>query len=328
MKVVLVRSPAKLLEANEIGFGWPWEKFCEFSNAQDLIKKMKSSEHKPGRHKNQIIRYFDITDGDIVLVPLPYSFALATATSEKCFEKGVDYGENRIRVKYLRDKSGKVIRTPRGELSQGLSARLRIRQTVASLEDYQDEVFKIFKDIEASKLPYGRSGAVDAEETRRRSELSDVLLSNLKNGDTWIKAGGDGLELIVKELLDAEGYITEVPAKNSEVAGADVDIIAQSKGRLSYQPLLIQVKHHKGETNSSGINQLINTKHDGVKWLITSATLSESADQKAKESGIEVMDGEGLVEWILDSVALLKPETLHKLGLSVVPQVLEKFVSK
>ena len=57
--------------------------------------------------------------------------------------------------------------------------------------------------------------------------------------------------------------------------------------------------------------------------FITSAVPSQAALQRAGRCGILVMDGAELVDWIYDCIGTLSSDTLHMLGISTLPQIME-----
>ncbi|UOO86504.1 restriction endonuclease [Neisseria arctica] len=146
-------------------------------------------------------------------------------------------------------------------------------------------------------------------------------------GNTWLAAGGNGLERLVKELLEIEGYSAKIESKNQSSGIADIDISAEKIDRFNQCRLLIQVKHHKGETNSHGLKQLIayddNDETDAQKWLITTADLSDASKQLAEANQIRVMNGKALVDWIDESLEYLSVGTKQRLGIINVPQLVK-----
>lgn len=135
------------------------------------------------------------------------------------------------------------------------------------------------------------------------------------------------MERLVKELLEIEGYSAKIESKNQSSGIADIDISAEKIDRFNQCRLLIQVKHHKGETSNHGLKQLIaydtNDETDVQKWLITTADLSDTSKQLAEDNQIRVMNGKELVNWIDESLEYLSVGTKQQLGIINVPQLVK-----
>ncbi|SOB77862.1 hypothetical protein SAMN04488490_3697 [Marinobacter sp. LV10R510-11A] len=94
-KIYLVRSPAKLISENQAGHGWSQINFSEASSVEELLGLFSDKGIDPGRRRKQIKRFFSISKGDIVVVPLHGAVALGYATGTRSYAKGVSFGENR-----------------------------------------------------------------------------------------------------------------------------------------------------------------------------------------------------------------------------------------
>lgn len=148
---VMVRSP-KLIKNNQIGYGWASVNFSQFETVKDLIDQGFKGIGR-GRQTNQIKRYFNLKQGDYVIVPFSGAVAVAEIIGEKSYQpvtEGIQYGENRISVRYLKHKDGYFI--PRGNLSTALQNRLKIRMTVCDLNEFSDELYKHIESIKNDKL--------------------------------------------------------------------------------------------------------------------------------------------------------------------------------
>lgn len=104
--------------------------------------------------------------------------------------------------------------------------------------------------------------------------------------------------------MKCEGYETEVLPKNKFTGQADADIRAIKKDSFMSKKIFVQVKHHSGYSGRHGIEQIINVlalkeyeEYDGC--FITSAMVTDDARKLADKNGIEVMDGNRLVELII-----------------------------
>lgn len=322
-KVYLMRSPYELVDADLAGYGWPQVNFSEASTLDELVSTFRNRNIDVGRQMNQIKRFYSIKAGDIVVVPLPRAIAIGFATGSKSYEKGIDYGENRIGVNFLRHEDNSIMRIARSDLTGAFSSRLKIRMTVVSLSEFQDEVLAIIERIK-SKGAAALDSHIKALEEEAEKDLKNKLLQNICNGKTYLESGGYGLEKLVTELLKAEGYNAKILNKVAFEGHADADILAVREDRFTSTTLLIQVKHHEGTTGFHAVRQLeaIDEELNAQKWIVTSATMSPPAKEAAEQHGINIIEGEGLVDWIIEQVNNLPVETRHKLGICSVPTLL------
>lgn len=322
-RVFLVRSPYELVDLDQAGYGWPQLNFSEFESLDELISTVRTRDIDVGRQLNQIKRFYSIKSGDIVIVPLPRAIAIGYATGTKSYEKGIDYGENRIGVNFLRHEDDTILRIARTDLTGAFSSRLKIRMTVVSLGEFKDEVMSIIERTKSNGAT-ALDSHVQALEEKAQQQLKQQLLQNICSGKTYLESGGYGLEKLVAELLRAEGYDAKILDKATFEGNADADIFAVREDRFSSTTLLVQVKHHGGITGFQAVRQLeaIDEELQAQKWIVTSAKMSQSAKEAAELQGINVIEGEGLVDWIVEQAGNLSPKTLLKLGISSVPTLL------
>jgi restriction system protein len=322
-KVTLVRSPSKLIAENLAGYGWPQVNFSEAEDAASLMALFADKGLDTGRQRNQMKRFFSIQEGDIVVVPLHRAAAFGIATGTRSYAKGVAYGENRIGVEYFRHEDGSVVRVPRSELPEALSTRLKIRMSVVSLAEFKDDIVRIIHQIKDSGAARFDSH-IQQLEADALTSLREQLLNNIRAGKTHLESGGIGLEKLVAELLHTEGYATKILAKTAFEGSADADIEAFREDRFTSNKLLIQVKHHTGNTGQHALRQLQQLDdEDGLqKWLITTGYVQQELVEEAEGQGIGVMDGERFAEWVVERASQLSQKTLNRLGLSTGPSLL------
>jgi len=322
-RFVLVRSPRELVEDNLIGYGWGNVNFSKFTTAKDLIAHFNKNNIDYRRQKNQIRRFFNISEGDVVIVPMGSSFAIGHATNTKSYGSGIRHGDNRIAVNFLRNNDGKLIKIPNKRPSTGFASRLKIRQTVASLDEFEDEIMGLLQSLEK----YGAASldlhVQELQETAIQ-QLKSTLLSNIRSGKSYLESGGIGLERLVQELLQIEGYQAKIPSKSQHEGIADTDIEAVRTDRFSSTRLIIQVKHHQGMTGTHGIKQLnaVEEEENVLRWLITTASVSDEVKAFADSCNVQVMDGELFVEWLYEHLGNLSPMTLNRLGVALIPTLL------
>lgn len=274
-----------------------------------------------GRRLNEIARFLNIKKGDYILVPHWSNIWLAVAGDEYIYDvnsKDIDLA-NQLQVNFIKDKDGNTRCVDRNQLSERLSRRLHLRgATVLDLCDFKNEIERIFNDEE-----YSVSRVAAEQEDKLVRDFKSKLLLNIRKGNVYLKSGGIGLEELVRELFECEKYTAQVLSKRAFKGYGDADVRAESK----FQSILIQVKHHDGDTDIWGIEQLKEIKKNGEDneydklMLITSGNINEAVKKEADCHGILTMDGEQLIDWIYENINQLSPNAKAKLGISVVPTI-------
>ncbi len=328
----LVRSCRDIpFEAGAVGVGWCDMEFYRYPDVEELIKAFPTEAgYDLGRNANQIRRFKAIRKGDMIIVPFWGNVAVATAMGEERYDSAYchNHGCNQQRVEFHRDSEGKVRLIPRANLSEALQKRLKIRITIANLDEFHSEL-----DALAANHTAGMSYSWTAEIERRDEELTNKakaqLLDHIRCGRTGLASGGIGLEHLVKELLTIDGFTAEVLGKQAFEGYGDADIKASKTDMLRADEFLIQVKHHDGTTGLWGQQQLMEIKKlqpeefgDCKMVLVTSGDVRDEDKDNAKENGITILDGKDLLDWIFISMAKLHPDTKRRLGISEVPQII------
>lgn len=324
---MMVRSP-KLIKNNQIGYGWNIVDFSQFDNITDLIKQgFKGVD--VGRQTNQIKRYFNLKEGDYVIVPFSGTIAIAEVIGQKShypITEGIQYGENRISVRYLKHNDGYFI--PRSNLSTALQNRLKIRMTVCDLSEFSDELYKHIESIKNDKL-YTWNTEQELKLQQNTEKFKADLLSRLRsNKDINLRSGGIGLEYLIKEVLEAKGYKAHIPAKNEKSGIQDVDIIATRLSEFSEKKegIFIQVKHHAGTTDNHGIRQVAEYEVNEDDYSQIDKVLITTADFKnndfANLHNVTVLAGADFINWIFDNLEYLSEDSLLALGISSLPTLL------
>ena len=332
-KYYLVRSSKSLpLESGLVGVGWDDFPFKDFgSNGDELVEAMRAANWDLGRSSNQIRRYKDIKAGDLIVVPTWGAVAIGEATGEEVFDDSEPYcsnnGSNQHRVRFPMDGKGKVRLLPRTALHEDLQRRLKIRITIADLGEFAAEIENVYSSL-CQGGTYSRDAEVEAQEVCRINAFKDALLANIKAGRTGLQTGGVGMELLVRELLEADGL--EAMGLSKQHFGsstADADIVASKTHALGTQQFLVQVKHHEGQSDD-GVQQLLAIHTDFATEygdhelvLVTSGTLPREARELATKNNIILKEGQDLAQWILDSLPKLTRETRNKLGIMNVPSL-------
>ena len=146
------------------------------------------------------------------------------------------------------------------------------------------------------------------------------MLENIQKGKSNLQTGGIGLENLVCEIMQCEGYESKILAKNKFQGKADADILAIKEDSFMSKKIFVQVKHHNGESGSYGIQQVIYEEYEG--YFITSGFVSDETRKIASENNIDVMDGEELVQLIIDNLDKLSKGTKRSLGICSIPTII------
>lgn len=300
--------------------------FSAHEEIKSLIKDIIEKNGSIGRMTNQVKNYFSLKNGDIVIVPLGKKIAIGRVLGQKYYDplfKG-GHGANQVTVDFFK-KENKVIYIPRSKLKENLESRLKLRTTIGDLSRFSQEIEHIIQNLN----DYGGFDVKNSYQEKSdlyEAEFKKELLDALWKGNTRLKAGGRGLEELVKELLEIEGYsnVYILDKKNGEGI-ADIDIQATSEKNPFLKDILVQVKHHRGETSKHAINQLIayenETATNAYKWVITTGHISDESKLYAEENQINIMEGEQFVDWIYTNLDKLKNITKENLGIVDMPKL-------
>ncbi len=109
MNILLVRSHISIIETDRVGYGWSKVNFSNFSTLPEVIKEIKQQYVKGiGRSTNRIKRFFNLTEGDIVIVPLAKSIAIGIVSGKKTFDLSLTDKKacNLINVNFFRTNEG------------------------------------------------------------------------------------------------------------------------------------------------------------------------------------------------------------------------------
>ncbi len=158
----------------------------------------------------------------------------------------------------------------------------------------------------------------------------DQLLKNIRNGKTNLEAGGRGLEKLIKCLLDLEGYKAEILSKRRFKDLGDADIEANRSDFFGdHQRLLVQVKHHSGQSDAWGAQQLtailetekkVFAEHRLV--LVTTADASPELVEFCEQQDVILITGVELVKWIYEHIDRVPLEWRALLGISRTGEIL------
>lgn len=318
----MVRSSDQMIDKNLIGYGWQVD-FSQFEKVVDVLDAIKHKHGTYGKSRKRIISFFNLKKGDIVVIPTGSSIVLAEVEGERFFQAGSKKSANQISVQFFRDQENKVIKIPRKLLTNSLESRLKVRPSIANLEEFETEIFSIIQNIRKNNryIP----SYFDEQIFEIHEKFKIDLLGAIQTKKTWLESGGRGVENLVVELLEVDGYTAKIQPKNQSNDIADVDIIAIKATRFYQSELLIQVKHHHGYSSDHGIYQLIGYESENPnakKWFITTAEISCNTKKLAENNNISTMDGDGFIEWLVEEINRLSESTRRKLGVIQAPLLL------
>ena len=319
-------------EKGVVAVGWSDFPFRDFQNknTEDLIKKVREGYDESylrdapqylSKKMNEIRRFFGMRTGDRIVVPYWGSIRLATVADDELLYDDKEYDTdlaNQRRVKYVLGADG-FLTLPRNQLSEGLSRRLRVRGTgVGDLTEFGEEIEVLFRGES------GWSSRLQTKIDKLSADFKRQLLDNIRNGKTNLEAGGDGLEKLVRELLEIEGYHARILPKTAFQGIADADIDASKADKVTEVKLLVQVKHHSGVSDLWGTIQLLKARQQreyaGHRLvLVTTANASRDLDEECNKQDIVLIDGKELASWIYALVGKISTDTRNKLGISDVP---------
>jgi restriction system protein len=329
-KYYLVRTIPELVEKGVVGVGWVDFHFNEIPNAETAIQAITEEWGSARRWGNQIRRFYDIAEGDIVVAPIPYAVVIGKATGGLFFDPAYYDADraNQRRVNFPRDKEGRVLAIPRTSFSEAFQRRLRVQGiTVNDLAEFADDIRSAMASLEHGSN-YSWVNQIHEEISRQRQNFKLKLLANIQSGKTNLQTGGKGLENLVCELLKKEGYDARVLSTRHFGSFADADVQASRSDRCTVVKLFVQVKLHQGFSNEHGIRQLeeIRKVHAGEyddheHVFVTSASVTEELRKAAEKSGVTVIAGPELADWISDHIGHLEEKTKLALGIYEVPAV-------
>lgn len=320
------------LKNNVVAVGWSDVDFSRFPDSSALREEVRKTYYSENdraqqtisKRLNEVERFKNIRKGDYIIVPF-YSFiAIAEAEADEIYSEK-DYpldlaNQRRVAYRYV-DEHPLLI--PRNELKEGLQRRLRVRgSSVSNLFEFQDEIEKIFN---TESYSYSQT-MIDAEK-KEIEKLKKELLANIQNGKTNLQTGGIGLERLICEIMQCEGYEAKVLAKNKFPGGADADISASKVDDFMEKHIFVQVKHHSGYSGVEGIKQVqqaleLDEYKECEGCFITSALITNDVRLYAEQAGIKTIDGKELVDMIIRNSNKLSAETKYSLGLSTIPHVI------
>ena len=327
----------EFLKKDVVAVGWSAVDFSKY-NADELYGVIwenyyKNSSKRPqtiGLYLSQALMFKNIRENDRIIVPYGSNVLMAEATEVELYSqdaRNLDLANQR-KVVYKRDGSVPIV-MQRNFLSEGLQRRLKVMgRAVSNLNEFGEEIERIFAEFK--EMVQSFDTLIRKKEKNEEERFKKDLLDRIQNGKTYLQTGGRGLEELVCELMQCEGYESKILSKMAFPNSADADIESIKEDSFASHKILVQVKHHHGYSGEWGLQQLNairemnNEKYlDYNYMLITSAMVGENVKKKALEMDIDIKDGYDLVDLIYNNIGKLSPETKRKLGISLVPHLSE-----
>lgn len=298
------------LRDNVIGLGWSRANGLDIERDWDKFKRIirtaypelyADNNRSLGNAAGSMWRFFhEMRVGDVVVVPVPGSqFRAAEVTSPPYFVESavdVDFAWRRS-VKWLTASP-----VPRSHAPNSLQKRMKARQTAVDATDLLAEIGAALRATHPISFRTAvLSGAKGVVAQAIQESVTDAQLEDL-----------------VMRLARTGGAHTFKPPKNSGKPG-DADVIATYDLRIANQDSTVkvayQVKQHQGESDESGVQQLLDrmaAEPDIAHGVFVTAAdkVSERARTLAEENDIIVLAEAELVEWILSvGLARLDPDS-------------------
>lgn len=185
-----------------------------------------------------------------------------------------------------------------------LTSRLKIRQTNADITDISNSVKQAIESKKKDKPLNFYDDAIEKLIPEMLNQIVDQL-------------NPDKFEILIKKYTEKLGANATVLSKNQHGKKdyADADVVALFDNIKV--AILIQAKHHKGETNDWAVEQINNyikqledpnyeldidaDNYTYIPWVIsTCEDFSDEAKNKAKDSKIRLINGKEFARMILE----------------------------
>ena len=265
--------------------------------------------------------------GDVILVPLPYSFALCKIVDDKIFtnatmdpdilidDSGREYRPDTNDPRYLYANGlfadigfyRRIEFLPgiipfqnmisRWDYADGaLSSRMKIRQTNSDISELDESVEIAYQSWK------------DQKPINFKAQLQEIAAPRIKSL-MQRQLNDEKMEILVQQYFRAIGATRiEIPGKTeSKTEEGDADCVA------FFEPLriaiLVQVKHHSEMTRDWAVDQIraFAKNHDYGEyqtslWVISSCDqFTEDAVDLAKDNNVRLITGKGFAEMLLNT---------------------------
>lgn len=146
--------------------------------------------------------------------------------------------------------------------------------------EQKDEVLKLFKKEDGTKIT---EESIEIE----NKEFSQTLIENARESlkDAINQLSPDDMEELVKEVLNAMGYIAR---RSKKGADRGVDVFASKDGLGLEDPrIFVEVKHRTGQMHSEDIRKFMGGRQSSDKCLyVSTGGFTKDAKYEAERSSI------------------------------------------
>ena len=284
---------------------------------------MAMDEQGYGRPRNRwnLWRFVnEMEEGDLVVVPFPYSFFICRITDNEVLTNEsispdllVDCDGNKVTLRedgYLYNSAGNYVDLgfyrkveilekdiPRdGYADQALYSRMKIRQTHANINDLKESISSAVETFRRGKPVNLRESVMESA-----APLALEKIRGLQNDSKF--------ESLVEWYLKSLGANrVETPWRGESPSEAgDADKVAYFDN-IGFA-IMVQIKKHSGITDDWAVTQIkaYSTNHNfgeysTALWVVSSGDgFSEEAMRLAEEAGVRLVDGLQFSRMILDA---------------------------
>lgn len=337
-------------ERSLVAVGWSGVNFSEGrQNVEALLQRVEEVHYQGGvsprlvgRKKAEIRRFLEIQKGDILVVPCYKGFYLAVSTGEYIYDSAEMQRDmaNQLRVSFLKDDAGKPLFFSRSGKNTALVSKLGVPGFTVLTYGDPEVTAKIDALLQDGK-DTSDAAQVAAREGRAMEEIKKTLAAVLQDYKKQsLDHGGEGFERLVADLFAASGFAVQKLSKQCGDGKADADVLAIRDCALGDEfktAYFVQVKHHTGLTDSTGLNQIVQFKEmiekagvyefrggksgggitlakDNIRYVfLTSAQFDPDIQPLADDRGIILIDGNRLAEMLWEKIDQLE-DLRHQLG--------------
>lgn len=224
---------------------------------------------------NSFVNKMSINDYVLTYDPSSRIYYAGKIIGEYHYDKKIELGlHNTRKVKWNKKQISRDL------ISNSTKNSLGSPQTIFQLNNEQkQEIIKLLNN--GNNLP--NEDEIKEENNENSKNLIENAKENLK--DSLQSLDADEMEELVKEILNAMGYIANISQK-----GADrgVDIFASKDGLGLEEPrIFVEVKHRKGRMGSQEIRTFLGGRQQSDKCLyVSTGGYSKDARYEAERSKI------------------------------------------
>ena len=349
--IVRIRERVEdFVKNSKVAVGWSETDFTKYINDPEGLKSAVNNKYYSkdgiapttrGRKLNEVKRFINIEENDIILVPGYRCFYIGSATNQFSYDK-VNYKDdlaNQLQVDFKKDENNEPMSFARDGKNTALATKLGVRGFTV-LEITNSAIIKSIEELLESDTDMSEADKVIKKENQGLAEFKKSLKDVLPQYESLsLNAKGRGFEDLIKELMECDGYKAEILSNRIGGSGyADADILAIKESGLTDEftsAIYIQVKHHHGESDD-GIDQIVEFKRlieesnqefqsregneitlspENIKYvLLSSGFFTTYVKNKAEINGIILIDGDQLAEILFNKIDDISPDIRYKLG--------------